>query len=351
MPLRLPTRVGFCPDRQAARAGLSALMEEHLPAINEVELVVNDMAHKATMEKYPQDADRDALFAAVKRVTQPLHHAVGVPKGKVTPEMMKDIANDTIKRLGLTEYQLLVYAYNDTAHPHMHFLVNRIYPRSLRAWSRTDEGRWLTTICRGIAKERGLNVARDLAAERKQQDRTRAIDDHEYRIAQRDGREPLALFDKRGILELRRAVRNDFFDATLWDDLTGRLAKKGYSLRRKGQGLVLTDGERVAKLSDLGKGVRFKELETRFDLPYDVWHSQEISRTAVDGLKAGPKTHDGMAPEEKARTKALDRVTGDMIHKARRAENRKEQLYRAWRKHQERRRQRERERAMRDLGL
>lgn len=53
----------------------------------------------------------------------------------------------------------------------------------------------------------------------------------------------------------------------------------------------------------------------------------------------------------KARAKALDRVTGDMIHKARLAEDRKEQLYRAWRKHEERRRQRERERGMRDLGL
>lgn len=69
-------------DRLLDRSDLSPLMEEHLPAINEVGLVVNDMAHRANMEKYPEDADRDALFAAVKRVTQPLHDAVGVPKGK-----------------------------------------------------------------------------------------------------------------------------------------------------------------------------------------------------------------------------------------------------------------------------
>lgn len=63
-------------------------------------------------------------------------------------------------------------------------------------------------------------------------------------------------------------------------------------------------------------------------------------------------TFSGVVLEKiKARAKALDRVTGDMIHKARLAEDRKEQLYRAWRKHEERRRQRERERAMRDLGL
>src|SRR5690606_18828561 len=44
------------------------------------------------------------------------------------------------------------------------------------------------------------------------------------------------------------------------------------------------------------------------DLPYDVWHSQEISRTSVDELGAGPKTHDGMAPEEKARAEAQHRL-------------------------------------------
>ena len=77
---------------------------------------------------------------------------------------------------------------------------------------------------------------------------------------------------------------------------------------------MITDGERVAKLSDIGKGVRFKELEERFDQAYDVWHSQQVSRMAVDELTAGPKTHDGMSPEERKRAEAqhdLDRLKAD----------------------------------------
>lgn len=236
---------------------------------------------------------------------------VDAKKGKVTPEAMREIANEAITKLGLSEHQLLVYAHNDTDHPHMHFLVNRIHPRSHRAWSRTDDGRKLTAFCRDVAKERGLNVARDLAAERKQQDRGKAIGDAEYRIAEREGREPTTPFDRRGIVDLREVVRADFLDASSWGDLSGRLSAKGYSLRRKGQGLMITDGERVAKLSDLGKGVRFKELEERFDQAYDVWHSQQVSRMAVDELTAGPKTHDGMSPEERKRAEAqhdLDRL-------------------------------------------
>jgi hypothetical protein len=50
-----------------------------------------------------------------------------------------------------------------------------------------------------------------------------------------------------------------------------------------------------------------------------------------------------------AGARALDRVTGDMINKARLAEERKPQFHHAWRRHDERRRRRERERQLRGL--
>lgn len=63
-------------DRLLDRPDLSALMEEHIVAVNEVGIVVNDAAHRGNMEKFPTDEERDALFAAVRRVTEPLHQAV-----------------------------------------------------------------------------------------------------------------------------------------------------------------------------------------------------------------------------------------------------------------------------------
>lgn len=263
-----------------------------------------------TEEPSKAAARMEALAAQNTRCKAPRYHfiltfdPVDEKRGKVTPEVMRDIANEAIERLGLRDHQLLVYAHKDTAHPHMHFLVNRIHPTTLRAWSRTDEGRRLTALCRDIAKERGLNIARDLAAERRQQDRSKAISDGEYRMAEREGREPTAPFDQRGLTDLRQNVRSDFMEATSWDDLTGRLSTKGLRLYRKGQGLMLTDGDRAAKLSDLGKGVRFKELEERFQLPYDVWHGQRMARAATDEALRGPKTHDGMPPDEQRRAKA-----------------------------------------------
>lgn len=262
-----------------------------------------------TEEPSKAAARMEALAAQNTRCKSARYHFIltfdpaDAKQGKVTPEVMREIANEAIEKLGLSEHQILVYAHKDTPHPHMHFLVNRIHPKTLRAWSRTDEGRRLTAFCRDVAKERGLNIARDLAAERKQQDRSKSISDGEYRMAEREGREPTAPFDQRGLIDLRQSVRGDFVAAKSWDDLADRLAAKGYRLHRKGQGLMITDGDRVAKLSDLGKGVRFKELEDRFQLPYDVWHSQRLSRSATDEILRGPKTHDGMAPEEQRRAK------------------------------------------------
>ena len=52
--------------------------------------------------------------------------------------------------------------------------------------------------------------------------------------------------------------------AESWDDLSKRLADHKLYLARKGQGLIISDGERYAKLSEMGKGVRLKGLEEQF---------------------------------------------------------------------------------------
>jgi len=63
-------------DRLLDRPDLAPLMEEHIVAVNEVGHAVNAAAHRGNMEKFPTDEERDALFAAVRRVTEPLHQAV-----------------------------------------------------------------------------------------------------------------------------------------------------------------------------------------------------------------------------------------------------------------------------------
>lgn len=68
-------------DRLLDRPDLARLMEEHIVPLNEVGQAVNAAAHRGNMEKYPTAEERDALFAAVRQATQPLHEAVAGRKG------------------------------------------------------------------------------------------------------------------------------------------------------------------------------------------------------------------------------------------------------------------------------
>ena len=106
-----------------------------------------------------------------RRCKKPAYHFIitfdpnDTAAGKVDAEAMREMSEEVIERMGLSEYQALIYAHHDTKHHHIHFLVNRVHPETLKAYSRHEDGKRLHAICRAIAKERGLNVARDLVEE------------------------------------------------------------------------------------------------------------------------------------------------------------------------------------------
>jgi len=205
----------------------------------------------------------------------------------------------------LTDYQTLIYSHQDTDHPHIHFLVNRIHPSRHKAYSRHNDGRRLTRIVEERAREFGLNVLRNREYERSLGRGADLLDagpspsDAEYWKAKREEREAQRPFDKDTIRTLRDSLKPDFYEARSWEELTDRLNAKGITMERKGQGLVLTDGDRFAKLSDMGKGVRFKTLEQRFGEEYDSFMVRRAADLARErGQAAGPDT-DGLSGREK----------------------------------------------------
>src|SRR5690606_7945412 len=101
---------------------------------------------------------------------------------------------------------------------------------------------------------------------------------------------------------LREKVQGHFYNATDWHDLTARLGAQGVFLRRKGQGLVLAKGERFAKLSQMGKGVRLTELEDRFGERFDVFMAERMKDLARDDApEAQIPGYEDMTPAEQRR--------------------------------------------------
>jgi hypothetical protein len=74
----------------------------------------------------------------------------------------------------------------------------------------------------------------------------------------------LPRWDLSRVQHERAALLADFENSTSWDALHAALRARGYVLRRKGQGLVLSDEHSELKLSQLGKTARLSALETRF---------------------------------------------------------------------------------------
>jgi hypothetical protein len=266
----------------------------------------------------------DATAAKSARCRQPAYHFIITfdPKdaaaGKVTPEVKRQVADAILRDMGLSEHQALVYSHRDTDHPHLHFLVNRVHPTRHIAFDRHQDGRRLAGIVQERAREFGLNILRPRDLE-KERDRERVDDlsdmppaptDAEYWKARREGREAQVPFARDEIAALRGLLKDDFAGARSWPDLSARLARHGITLERKGQGLILTDGARVAKLSDMGKGVRFQTLEARFGERYDDF----LARSAADRLARSPErgreknrdTASALSPQEDRTVRAME---------------------------------------------
>lgn len=251
-------------------------------------------------------------------------------KGKLHPDVMREIAADVVGRLGLGGHQMLIYAHRDKSHPHIHFLVNRVHPETGKAWSHRNIGIRLKEACREIAMERGLNVLKDRTKEREHEntkdrkhdrndekglDKWSAVEeiagpptDADYRLAKKLDRDPERPFNARTLAMLRSDLGSVFRSARSWQDLSERLAMRGLLLRPKGQGLILTDGEAYAKLSQLGKTVRMKELEARFGERFADFHAREAA-ALVKGMERERSAFSDLPPglSDEARIRAKQR--------------------------------------------
>ena len=282
----------------------------------------------------------EATAAQNLRCKKPTYHFVlsfdpkDARSGKVPSEVMREVAGEAIERMGLNEHQMMIYAHKDTKHPHMHFLINRVHPQTGKAFDRHNDGRKLTELCRDIARERGLNIPlekeriRDKErvddfdlVEALKQEQPGQVPEGEYWQAKREERAPQIAMDKAQVKALREKVQGHFYNAKDWDDLTARLGAQGVFLERKGQGLVLTNGERFAKLSQMGKGVRLNELEDRFGQRFDTYMAARMKELARgEAPEANIPGYDAMTPAERKRAervyeaqKAVDQKRGDPV--------------------------------------
>jgi hypothetical protein len=78
----------------------------------------------------------DATAKLSAKVEKPVYHASinWRPDEAPARQEMKDIARRALKLMELEEHQALVVGHGDTAHPHLHMMINRVNPNTGKAW-------------------------------------------------------------------------------------------------------------------------------------------------------------------------------------------------------------------------
>lgn len=102
---------------------------------------VNDDPELALHEMWATAERRDALkmAAGIRRGGQPSSDQVVKtislswhPSETPTPEQMIEAADQFLAKMGWQEHQAVYIGHNDTAHPHIHIILNRVHPESGR---------------------------------------------------------------------------------------------------------------------------------------------------------------------------------------------------------------------------
>ena len=204
-------------------------------------------------------------------VEQPAYHVAIAfdPDDHPTEAEVRAAADRTLRDLGLEDHQALVVRHTDQPHAHVHLMVNRVGPDG-RVWSPWQERLRLRDSMEAQERELGVrwtgrnrDLGREPAGDRAPTERA-ADRPARYRAPSASGPDP------RGFAaEVRSRALADLRESRTWAELDGRLAAHGWRVERRGQGAVVTDGEREAKLSSVSRTVGRGRLEKRLGLLRD----------------------------------------------------------------------------------
>ncbi len=213
----------------------------------------------------PDDPDLAAHLMEVtamqsQRVEKPVYHlTVSVPpEERLSRQELREVAETLLRDLGLEEHQALLVAHRDTEHQHVHVMVNRVHPETHRAWKTSHDYARIESSLRRQELERELRQVPGRHAPTPGRDRTSEVGltSGQRRERERTGHQTFAD-------HVRSVARDDLRQARSWKELHERLSELGLAVRKRGRGLVVTDGQHQVKASFVDRGSSLPKLEAR----------------------------------------------------------------------------------------
>lgn len=236
----------------------------------------------------PELASRFMRATAAQSLTveKPVYHlAIAFdPHDAVDRATMERVADGVLARLGLTEYEAIIVAHRDRAHPHMHLLVNRVHPATGKAWDRWQDRPTIQRVLREEELRLGLREVPGSLFELPNGEhlgvtdyfgtRDRPVDTgHAEPVANRErsaAHSATASSPDRSFIARVQEHLPVLRRASSWEELQTALAAIDVRIERRGQGLVITDGTHIVKASRVARELGMGQLSRRFGISYDA---------------------------------------------------------------------------------
>lgn len=197
----------------------------------------------------------EATASLSARTKHPAYHMIIAwhPEEEPSPEVMQEIAVQTLEMAGLGAYQALIMGHGDTEHPHLHMMINRVHPDTGKAWKASHDYALFDRIMRTLSDDHGFRYS---PAHRYNLDDT----DHLTKkpnskatyAAKRGANTNRSQWPKTKARAFGERLSEQLDAASTWDDLSTIVADHGLTLEEKGQGYVVGNDTSYTKLSSLG---------------------------------------------------------------------------------------------------
>jgi hypothetical protein len=201
---------------------------------------------------------------------------------------MRICGDATLADLDLTEHQVVMIAHNDTAHRHLHLMVNRVHPGTGKAWhTGNDYARLEKSVAKQARTFDLLVVPGRHNSPEAFRDRPIHVKNGEFQMHGRTGGpKPKDRWSIEEIKSRRHQLQPIFAGARSWDQLSSLLAKEGLGVSKKGQGIIIADAFGYMKLSDLGKDVRLKALEGLYRESFAAFDQRRALHDELEAQRA-----------------------------------------------------------------
>jgi hypothetical protein len=240
--------------------------------------------------------------SSVSNTKTPIYHfsVSCAPEDPVDRDMLRRIAERTIRDLGLREYEIAVFAHKDRPHPHLHFVVNRVHPERRTLWSPWRDHYRIEHSLRAQEREFGLRIVPGWLAPvpEPEQGRARTVQGPQReRAAEAQRPRPSPRRGEGAFLaDVRKRALPVLEQARSWAELQRGLAEQGLSLRVKGGGFRVGDDRSDVKASDVARAFSRHHLEQRFG-SFPDYHA----RMAVTVPTRVPSVPEVAVPDASAR--------------------------------------------------